>query len=96
MKGGHVPGAVSIPWNAFLGRDGRYLDEKAAREALAKLAGRELRADEEIIVYCNSYHQAAHLHWVLDRLGYKDIKAFDASMKEWEKLDFPLAKGEKP
>jgi thiosulfate/3-mercaptopyruvate sulfurtransferase len=96
MKGGHLPGALSVPWDAFTGKDGRYLDEKAARAALAQLAGRELKEDEEIVVYCNSYHQAAHVHWVLDRLGYKDIKAFDASMKEWEKLDWPRTTGEKP
>jgi 3-mercaptopyruvate sulfurtransferase SseA len=96
MKGGHLPGAVSVPWNAFLGKDGRYLDDEAARAALVRLAGKGLKADEEIVVYCNSYHQAAHVHWVLDRLGYKDIKAFDASMKEWEKLDWPRTMGEKP
>lgn len=96
MKGGHLPGAVSVPWDAFVGKDGRYLDEKATRAALVQLAGKELKADEEIVVYCNSYHQAAHVHWVLDRLGYKDIKPFDASMKEWEKLDWPRATGEKP
>jgi thiosulfate/3-mercaptopyruvate sulfurtransferase len=96
MKGGHLPGAVCVPWDAFTGKDGRYLDETASRAALAKLAGRELGEDEEIVVYCNSYHQAAHVHWVLDRLGYKDIKAFDASMKEWEELDWPRTTGEKP
>ncbi|MCK6460051.1 MAG: hypothetical protein L6Q95_09180 [Planctomycetes bacterium] len=96
MKGGHLPGAVCVPWDAFVGKEGRYLDEKAARAALVQLAGRELKPDEEIVVYCNSYHQAAHLHWVLDRLGYKEIKAFDASMKEWEELDWPRTMGEKP
>jgi thiosulfate/3-mercaptopyruvate sulfurtransferase len=96
MRGGHLPGAVCVPWDAFVGKDGRYLDEKAARAALVQLAGKELRADEEIVVYCNSYHQAAHVHWVLERLGYKDIKAFDASMKEWEALDWPRTMGEKP
>lgn len=96
MKGGHLPGAVSVPWNAFVGKDGRYLDEKTAREALARLAGREIKADEEVVLYCNTYHQAAHLHWVLDRLGFRDIKAFDASMKEWERLDWPRTMGEKP
>jgi thiosulfate/3-mercaptopyruvate sulfurtransferase len=96
MRGGHLPGAVCVPWDAFVGKDGRYLDEKAARETIAKLAGRELGSGEEIIVYCNSYHQAAHVHWVLDRLGFRDIKPFDASMKEWEKLDWPRTTGEKP
>jgi len=96
MKGGHLPGASSVPWDAFTGADGRYLDEKAARAKLAGLVGRELKPDEEIVVYCNTYHQAAHIHWVLARLGFKDIKAFDTSMKEWEALDLPRTTGARP
>jgi thiosulfate/3-mercaptopyruvate sulfurtransferase len=96
MKGGHIPGALSVPWDAFTGPDGRYLDEAAARAALAARVGRELPRDEEIVVYCNSYHQAAHLHFILDRLGYRNIKAYDASMKEWEKKDWPRATGDQP
>jgi len=96
MKGGHLPGAASVPWDAFVGKDGRYLDEKAARAELTKLAGRELKPDEEIVVYCNTYHQAAHVQWVLERLGFRDVRPFDASMKEWEKLDWPRTMGEQP
>jgi thiosulfate/3-mercaptopyruvate sulfurtransferase len=96
MKGGHLPGAVSVPWDAFTGKDGRYLDEAASRRALTALAGRELRPGEEVVVYCNSYHQAAHVHWVLARLGFSDVKAYDASMKEWEEIGGPRTMGEKP
>jgi thiosulfate/3-mercaptopyruvate sulfurtransferase len=96
MKGGHIPGAVSVPWDLFTGPDGRYLDEPAARAVLFARVQREIPRDEEIVVYCNSYHQAAHLHFVLDRLGYKNIRAYDASMKEWEKKDWPRATGDQP
>jgi thiosulfate/3-mercaptopyruvate sulfurtransferase len=96
MKGGHIPGAASVPWDAFTGKDGRYLDEKDADEVLAKLLGKVPAKDEEIVLYCNTYHQAGHLNFVLARLGYTNLKAYEASMKEWEAKDEPLEKGGKP
>jgi thiosulfate/3-mercaptopyruvate sulfurtransferase len=96
MKGGHIPGALCVPWDVFTGPDGRYLDETAARATLTARTGRELKPDEEIVVYCNSYHQAAHLHFVLERLGFRNLRAYDASMKEWEAKDWPRATGKQP
>jgi len=96
MKGGHIPGARSVPWDIFTGPDGRYLDEQAARAVLAEHVGRELAKDEEIVLYCNSYHQASHLNFVLDRLGFTNLKAYDASMREWEAKGWPRTTGDKP
>lgn len=96
MKGGHIPGALSVPWNVFTGPDGLYLDDEAARAALFARTGRELAPDEEIVLYCNSYHQAAHLQFVLSRLGFTNLRPYDASMREWEKMDWPRTTGEKP
>jgi len=96
MKGGHVPGAINVPWNTFHDESGRYLDVPAARAALASRVDGEPWKDNEVILYCNSYHASSHLHFHLARLGYTNLKAYDGSMKDWEARDLPLKKGEQP
>lgn len=96
MKGGHVPGAVHVPYESFLGPDGRYLDAAAARQALFARAGRRIDPDEEIILYCNSYHEASHVHFQLARLGFSNLKAYDGSMLDWEARNLPLRTGGRP
>ena len=92
MKPGHLPGAISVPWTAFRGPGNRYLDPAAAEKLLAGVP-----KDEEVVLYCNSYHQAAHVHFQLVRLGYRNLKAFDGSMKEWlEDPQRPLQTGREP
>jgi len=96
MKGGHLPGAINVPWDAFVGPDGRYLSVEEARARLAQFVNGEPFRGATLVPYCNSYHQAAHLHFQLRRLGYDRIKAYDGSMKAWEKAGLPEKKGEQP
>ncbi|MHC4547372.1 MAG: sulfurtransferase [Planctomycetota bacterium] len=96
MMGGHIPGAVNVPWDSFLGPDKRYLDEEAARAVLAERVARRITKETPIVLYCNSYPQAAHLHFQLARLGYANLKAFDGSMREWEAQGLPRKKGARP
>ena len=96
LGSGHVPGAINVPWNTFHEKDGGYVGETAAGNALASKLGREPPKDAELILYCNSYKAAANLHFQLARLGYTNIKAYDGSMKDWEKRGLPLKKGSQP
>jgi thiosulfate/3-mercaptopyruvate sulfurtransferase len=92
MLPGHLPGARSLPWDAFRGPDGRYLDKEGAA-ALVK----GLPKDRDLVLYCNSYHQAAHLQFQLARLGFTNLKAFDGSLKAWQKdPSRPLKTGNEP
>jgi thiosulfate/3-mercaptopyruvate sulfurtransferase len=96
MKGGHVPGAINVPWDTFVGPDGKYLDEVAAREKLAKLVDGEIWKGQTVVLYCNSHHAASHLQFQLARLGYGNLKAYDEGMKFWEKQELPLRGGSQP
>lgn len=92
MKPGHIPGAISLPWEAFRGKDNRFL----APEEAAKLVA-NVPKDAEVVLYCNSYHMAAHVHFQLHRLGYANVKAFDGSVEEWTKDPArPLKTGVEP
>jgi len=96
MKGGHVEGAVNVPYLTFVGEDGKYLAPDAARAKLEAIVGRKIAPDEEIVLYCNSYHEAAHDQFQLARLGFKNLKAYDGAMKDWEKKGLPLKTGDQP
>jgi len=96
MRGGHVEGAYSVPYTTFHGKNGKYLDEQEARAVIERIVGRPVEKDEEIVLYCNSYHEASNVHFHLDRLGFSNILAYDGSMKDWEQRGLPTKKGEQP
>ena len=56
----------------------------------------ELRQADELVLYCNSYHDASSLHFHLTRMGYTNLRAFDEGMKWWEKAGLPRTKGTQP
>lgn len=67
-RGGHVPTACHLEWNTLVDKDGRFLDESALREAVAK-AG--VQPNTPVITHCQGGGRAAVNAFVLDRLGYK-------------------------
>jgi thiosulfate/3-mercaptopyruvate sulfurtransferase len=96
MKGGHIEGAVNVPYLTFVGEDGKYLSKDAARKKFEAIVGHDVAPDDEIVLYCNSYHEGAHVQFQLARLGYTNLKAYDPGMKEWEKKGLPLKTGDQP
>jgi thiosulfate/3-mercaptopyruvate sulfurtransferase len=90
LRGGHIPGAVNIPYEAnwvdpdatpklqrrqVNNKDGMSLK---GREALKELYAR-LDPDKETIVYCQSGGRAAETATVLEELGFKNVKIYDSS-----------------
>lgn len=67
-RGGHVPTSCHLEWNNLVDKDGRFLDESALREKLAK-AG--VKADEPVITHCQGGGRASVNAFVLERLGFK-------------------------
>ena len=45
------------------------------------------RDGEPIITYCQGGIRAAHMAFVLELLGYPDIRVYDGSMYEWANRD---------
>lgn len=91
-RGGHIPGAVSIPWaQAVNEADSTF---KSAEELKALYEGRNVKPDGEIIAYCRIGERSSLTWFVLKYLlGYPTVKNYDGSWTEWGNLvDAPIEK----
>jgi thiosulfate/3-mercaptopyruvate sulfurtransferase len=81
QRGGHIPGAKSIPWAQAVKEDGTF---KSADD-LAELYGSKGVTDtDSIIAYCRIGERSAHTWFVLhELLGKQDVKNYDGSWTEW-------------
>jgi thiosulfate/3-mercaptopyruvate sulfurtransferase len=80
-RGGHIPGAVNVPWsdNLTTGLVPRFLPERELREGYTA-AG--VRRGSTNVVYCRTGMQASVTYFVLKYLGY-DASLYDGSFVEW-------------
>ena len=87
---GHVPGAKHLEWLKFVETtDTRRFLPADACEALLKDAG--ITRDKPTITYCQGGIRAAHAMFVMELLGYKDVRVYDGSMRDWaNREDTPL------
>ena len=84
QRGGHIPGAKSVPWGKACNEDGTF---KSADD-LSELYGRKgVTSDKETIAYCRIGERSAHTWFVLrELLGFEDVKNYDGSWTEWGNL----------
>jgi len=92
QRGGHIPGAASIPWAQAVREDGTF---KSADELKELYGGKGVLDGPSIIAYCRIGERSAHTWFVLhELLGRDDVKNYDGSWTEWGNLvDVPIAKG---
>jgi thiosulfate/3-mercaptopyruvate sulfurtransferase len=91
-RGGHIPGAVSIPWaQAVNEADSTF---KSAEDLQALFEGKGVKPDEEVIAYCRIGERSSLTWFVLKYLlGYPKVKNYDGSWTEWGNLvDAPIEK----
>ena len=92
QRGGHLPGARSIPWGKACNDDGTF---KSAEE-LRQLYGAEgIDGSKPIIAYCRIGERSSHSWFVLRYLlGYENVTNYDGSWTEWGNLvGAPIEKG---
>jgi thiosulfate/3-mercaptopyruvate sulfurtransferase len=84
QRGGHIPGAHSVPWGKACNDDGTF---KSADD-LQKLYGAEgVSASKPVIAYCRIGERSSHTWFVLKYLlGVKDVLNYDGSWTEWGNL----------
>jgi thiosulfate/3-mercaptopyruvate sulfurtransferase len=81
QRGGHIPGAKSIPWGKACNEDGTF-KSNAELEQLYGAAG--VTPDKPVIAYCRIGERSSHTWFVLKHLlGYEDVKNYDGSWTEW-------------
>jgi thiosulfate/3-mercaptopyruvate sulfurtransferase len=83
LRGGHIPGAVNIPWaRAVNADDGTFRPASELIDIYEKEGG--LSQDDEVIVYCRIGERSSHTWFVLSRLlGYPLVRNYDGSWTEW-------------
>jgi Rhodanese-related sulfurtransferase len=84
QRGGHIPGAVNIPWGKNCNEDGTFksLDEL---KALYDSAG--IKSDKDVIAYCRIGERSSLTWFVLKYLlGYPKVLNYDGSWTEWGNL----------
>ena len=91
QRGGHIPGAQSIPWVQTVTEDGSF---KSAEELKALYRVKGIVPAKETIAYCRIGERSSHTWFVLKYLlGYKNVRNYDGSWTEWGNLvEAPIEK----
>jgi len=82
LRGGHIPGAQSIPWaQAVRAEDGTF---KSADEINALYEAKGVTPDKDVVVYCRIGERSSLTWFVLHELmGYPAVRNYDGSWTEW-------------
>ena len=82
MRGGHIPGAKSVPWARAANSDGTF---KSAEELRTIYEGEKgLEPDDDVVAYCRIGERSSHTWFVLTYLlGYRKVRNYDGSWTEW-------------
>jgi len=82
LRGGHIPGAVSVPWARAVREDGTF----RSREELERIyqGGQGLSQEDEVVAYCRIGERSSHTWFVLTwLLGFPHVRNYDGSWTEW-------------
>jgi thiosulfate/3-mercaptopyruvate sulfurtransferase len=84
QRGGHIPGARSIPWGLACNEDGTF----KSRDELKQLYGSQgIDGSQPIVAYCRIGERSSHTWFVLkELLGYGRVTNYDGSWTEWGNL----------
>ncbi len=93
LRGGHIPGAVSVPWARAVEDDGTFKSATALRSIYQDEVG--LNPEDDIVAYCRIGERSSLTWFVLTYLlGYSKVRNYDGSWCEWGNLvRVPIAKG---
>ena len=85
LRGGHIPGAKSVPWARAANDDGTFKSSDELEAIYQDEQG--LKPGDDIIAYCRIGERSSHTWFVLTYLlGYKQVRNYDGSWTEWGNL----------
>jgi thiosulfate/3-mercaptopyruvate sulfurtransferase len=94
LRGGHIPGAASVPWSKAANENGTF--KSAAELADLYIETEKLDPAADTIAYCRIGERSSHTWFVLTYLlGFENVRNYDGSWTEWGSLvGVPIVKGE--
>jgi len=85
QRGGHIPGAKSIPWNTAVNQDGTFKSADELRKIYVEQKGVDPKKDT--IAYCRIGERSSHTWFVLTYLlGMNNVRNYDGSWTEYGNL----------
>ena len=96
LRGGHIPGARSVPWARAVNADGSFKSADELRGIYEQEHG--LKPSDDVIAYCRIGERSSHTWFVLTYLlGYPKVRNYDGSWTEWgNAVRTPIKKGGTP
>ncbi len=96
LRGGHIPGAASVPWSRAAGELGVFKSKAELEDLYLNQA--KLNRGDDVIAYCRIGERSSHTWFVLRYLlGFDTVKNYDGSWTEWGSLvGVPIVKGSEP
>jgi thiosulfate/3-mercaptopyruvate sulfurtransferase len=94
MRGGHIPGARSVPWARAANADGTFKSADELRGIYETEQG--LKPNDDVVAYCRIGERSSHTWFVLSQLlGYEKVRNYDGSWTEWgNSVGVPIETGE--
>ena len=84
QRGGHIPGAINIPWSQAVKEDGTF---KSVEDIRKLYEDKGITADRDIVTYCRIGERSSFTWFVLKYLlGYPNVRNYDGSWTEWGNL----------
>ena len=83
LRGGHIPGAKSVPWARAANPDDGTFKTAAELKAIYE-EEQGLSSGDDVIAYCRIGERSSHTWFVLTNLlGYPNVRNYDGSWTEW-------------
>ena len=83
LRGGHIPGAKSIPWGRAIDPDTHTFRPASELRTLYEQEN-GLKGDQDVIAYCRIGERSSHTWFALTYLlGFKKVRNYDGSWTEW-------------
>lgn len=94
QRGGHIPGAINVPWNQVVDTDSRF---KSRDDLRVIYDDHGVDSDTDVITYCRIGERSALTWFVLhELLGYDHVRNYYGSWVEWgNTVGAPIEKGQR-